>query len=63
MTNFDRALSAAAALSRHLETRGLNPADLADALLVEAVALVIADRGAVETARTLRLTAAHLEAR
>lgn len=63
MTPFERALSCARALSRHLESRDLLPADHADAVLIEGIALVIADRGRAEAARTLRLTAHHLEAR
>lgn len=62
MTNFDRALRATAALARHLSGRGTSPTDVGDSLLVEAVAQIIADRGRKETARTLRLTAEHLEA-
>jgi hypothetical protein len=62
MTNFNRALSAAAALSRHIEGRSLLPADHADAVFIEGLALIIADRGRAEAARALRATADHLEA-
>jgi hypothetical protein len=61
-TNFDRALRAAAALSRHQLGRGTTITDIGDAILAEGISLVIADRGRAETAAALRGVAEYLEA-
>lgn len=61
MNNFDRCLRAVSALSRHLSGRGTSMTDIGDSLLVEAAALIIADRGRAETASVLRLLSDHVE--
>ncbi|RLP21985.1 hypothetical protein [Mesorhizobium sp. YM1C-6-2] len=62
MTNFDRCLAAASALSRHLEGRGTTIDELSDAFLAEAIGASNAARGRLATAERLRFLADYLEA-
>lgn len=62
MTNFDRALRAAAALTRQLEGRDTTYNEISDAMLAEALAASNAVRGRAATADRLRFLAAYLEA-
>lgn len=62
MTNFDRCLTAASALTRHLVGRGTDLDTLSDALLAEAIGASNASRGRLATAERLRFLAKYLEA-
>jgi hypothetical protein len=62
MTNFDRALASATALTRQLEGRGTTYDEISDALLAEAIGICNVIRGRVETAGRLRFIVEYLEA-